>query len=146
MDKEPQELTQARILLKQFEKSPDEKKGMLYLVDAFTNLDEVIEGTFPQIYKDIAINIRKTYLSKVISKVKDFLTTPKITAEDFLFWKQTIESLTDTNSKNLLHPLKSQLVHKWFDGYLDGLSLQELEELESRIQEARQDRQEENKG
>ena len=138
MDKEPQELTKARTLLKQFEKTPDEKKGMLYLVDAFTNLDEVIEGTFPQIYKNIATNIRKIYLSKVISKVKDFLTTPKITAEDFLFWKETIDNLTDTSSKNLLDPLKSQLVHKWFDGYLDGLSLQELEGLESRIQEARE--------
>ena len=139
-------MTQARTLLKQFEKTPDEKKGMPYLMDAFTNLDEVIEGTFPQIYKDIAINIRKTYLSKVISRVKDFLTTPKITAEDFLFWKQTIDSLTDTNLENLLDPLKSQLVLKWFDGYLDGLSLQELDELESRIQEARKNGQEENKG
>ncbi len=138
MDKELQELTEARTLLKQFEKTPDEKKGMLYLIDAFTNLDEVIEGTFPEIYKDIAINIRKTYLSKVISKVKDFLTTPKITAEDFLFWKQTIDGLTDTNSKNLLDPLKSQLVAK----YLDGFSLQKLEELEKEME----NRQEENKG
>jgi hypothetical protein len=129
MDKEPQELTQARTLLKQFEKSPDEKKGMLYLVDAFTNLDEVIEGTFPQIYKDIAIRIRTTYISVVVLKVKEVMTEKKILDKDFFYWWQTINSLIDKYSENLLDPLKTQLAVKW----VDGLSLQELEELESRI-------------
>lgn len=133
MNKEPQELIEARNLLKKFENSIENSEGMSYLMDAISLLDEVIHENFPPLYKERAMNIFKTYRFMVLKKVKQILgMTEPVEIGDIQHWLEIMKSFEDNNisEKNQdFNSQKVQLLKKYFLELFKSMSIQELEKL-----------------
>ena len=132
MDKEPNELVEARISLKKLEENFGDPERLSYLKQGISLLGDVIMGDCAQVHKDRANKMVFTYRNRILSEVKGVLSNADSCDMDSLnHWHNTMAVFSDAgfDDDQEFRSCKEQLFSKWGVRLLRSLSPSELEEI-----------------
>ena len=125
MEKEPEELSEGRNHLKQFERLLKDPKGLHHLKQGIASLVDVLEGDYPQSFKNTAKNLVSSYKDKVLSEVKRVLSDLD-SYEDETLWHYHLlmeEFIEDSFEKDpAFTPYHSDILAGWFNRFWKSLS------------------------
>jgi hypothetical protein len=90
------ELEEARFHLSEFDKIPEDPKGIYHLSLGTSLLMEIIEGNFEEDQQSVAKNIMHTYLNKVYSRIDKIIKeSNSVDIPTFVHWKEIYDNFDD---------------------------------------------------
>lgn len=137
MDKEPNELVEARASLKKSEGNLGDPEKLSYLKQGISLLIDVIMGNYAQVYKDRANKMVVTYRNRILLEVKGILSNADSYELDSLeHWNNAMGVFTDAafDDDQEFKACERQLFSKWAKRFLGSLKPWELAMLKREAQ------------
>jgi hypothetical protein len=132
MNKEPNELMEARTSLKKWEESLHDPKTLTYLKQGISLLSDVAMGNYAQVYKDRANNIVVGYRNRILSEVRGILSNgDSYELDSLVHWHNAMAVFSDVGFEDdeEFKVCKDRLLSAWASRWLRGLSPSELQEI-----------------
>ncbi len=132
MDKEPNELVEARASLKRWEENFRAPESLLHLERGISLLSDVTTGDFARIYKDRVNMMAVAYRNKILLEIKRILSNADSYDLDYLeHWHNAMAVFNDAGfaDDQEFSSCKEQLFSTWGVRLLRSLSPWEIEEI-----------------
>lgn len=132
MEKEPNELMEARAPLKKWEENPGNPEKLSFLKQGISLLNDVTMGNYSQAYKDRANNIVVTYRNRILAQVRGILSNADSYELDSLnHWHNAMAVFSDVGFEDdqEFKVCKDRLFSTWGIRWVRSLSPSELQEI-----------------
>src|SRR5437879_1641920 len=121
MPTEPNELTEARVLLERFETNMHQSEGLAYLSEGLSLLTDIRAGAESERVRQVASNLSLAYAKKVQAHVETLLSRePSVHWETVQHWQKVFDQferlgfalpqdVEETRSKLVMQKLKREI-------------------------------------